>query len=108
MRDKVMRMICRAHPYESVRTLNNGNTEQGNVQAPCDSDREVGPHLKSLRLRCGLSIRQICEMANVTPGTISCIEHSKSSPSITTMRKILAALGSDFVSLWCRLPFHSI
>ena len=58
-------------------------------------DQEVGPRLQILRKRIGLSIRQLAERADVTPGIISCIERGKNSPSITTLQKILEAMGTN-------------
>jgi transcriptional regulator with XRE-family HTH domain len=58
-------------------------------------DQEVGPRLQILRKRIGLSIRQLAERANVTPGIISCIERGKNSPSILTLQKILESVGAN-------------
>lgn len=58
-------------------------------------DKQVGQRLKILRERSKLSIRQLAEKAEVTPGIISCIERGKNSPSISTLQKILGALGTD-------------
>lgn len=58
-------------------------------------DTELGPRLEMLRKRCGLSIRQLAEQAKVAPGMISCIERGKNSPSISTLQKILMALGTN-------------
>jgi len=58
-------------------------------------DKKVGERLKILRERSKLSIRQLAEKAAVTPGIISCIERGKNSPSISTLQKVLEALGTD-------------
>jgi len=58
-------------------------------------DKEIGSKLKILRERSKLSIRQLAERADVTPGIISCIERGKNSPSIYTLQKVLGALGTD-------------
>lgn len=92
--------ICRTHPYQSVSKHTNGNAKQGDDQVFNASNSKVGPRLKSLRLRSGLSIRQLAEVSNVTPAMISCIERSKTSPSILTMQKILSAMGTDFPSFF--------
>ncbi len=59
------------------------------------AQQNIGQRMQILRKRCGLSIRQLAGEAGVTPGIISCIERDKSSPSIATLQKILAALGTD-------------
>jgi transcriptional regulator with XRE-family HTH domain len=59
------------------------------------SEADIGQRILMLRQRSGLSIRQVAERANVTAGMISCIERGKNSPSISTLSKILLALGTD-------------
>ena len=59
------------------------------------ADNDVGQRIMMLRQRSGLSIRQLAERAEVTAGIISCIERGKNSPSITTLSKILMALGTN-------------
>ena len=58
-------------------------------------EETVGARIRLLRQRCGISIRQLAERADVTPGIISCIERGKNSPSISTLSKVLGALGTD-------------
>lgn len=63
-------------------------------------DREVAQRVQTLRKRCGLSIRRLAEVAKVTPGIVSCIERAKTSPSISTLQKILNALGTDLATFF--------
>jgi len=63
-------------------------------------EAEPGRNLRVLRTRCGLSIRRLAEQSGVTAGMISCIERDKSSPSIVTLKKILAALGTDLATFF--------
>jgi transcriptional regulator with XRE-family HTH domain len=56
---------------------------------------DLGLRIQMLRKRCGLSIRQLAANAGVTAGMISFIERGKSSPSLSMLRQILEALGSD-------------
>jgi transcriptional regulator with XRE-family HTH domain len=63
-------------------------------------DLELAQRVQMLRKRCGLSIRQLAGLAGVTPGIVSCIERGKTSPSITTLQKILAALGTDLAAFF--------
>ena len=53
-----------------------------------------------LRKRCGLSIHQLAGLSGVTAGMISCIERGKNSPSITTLQKVLSALGTDLATFF--------
>ena len=63
-------------------------------------DPEVAQRVQTLRKRCGLSIRQLAQVAKVTPGMISCVERGKTSPSIGTLQKILSALGTDLAAFF--------
>lgn len=63
-------------------------------------EADVGQRVQVLRKRCGLSIRQLAGLAQVTPGIISCIERGKSSPSITTLQKVLNAMGTDLAAFF--------
>ena len=73
-------------------------TKQQSVSA--DADATVGRRLRILRERCGLSMRQLGNLAGVTASMISCIERDLSSPSIATLQKLLTALGSDLPSFF--------
>jgi len=57
--------------------------------------QDVSQPLAALRLRAGFSIRQLAVRSGVTAGMISFIERGKTSPSLTTLQRILQALGSD-------------
>lgn len=56
-------------------------------------DFDVGTRLKQLRTERGLSQRQLSAMAGVTNGMISTIEQNNSSPSISTLKKLLDAMS---------------
>jgi len=67
-----------------------------------NADEELGKHIRVLRERCGLSIRKLAEGAKMTPAVISSVERGKVSPSITTLRKILEALGTDMATFFSK------
>jgi transcriptional regulator with XRE-family HTH domain len=66
------------------------NTERMN-----SGDRElaVGERLRALRLRAGLSQRELARRAAVSNATISMIEAERVSPSVSALRQVLSALG---------------
>jgi transcriptional regulator with XRE-family HTH domain len=67
-----------------------------------DRDVDVGPRLRELRLRFGLSQRELARRAGVSNATISMIEADHVSPSISALRQVLAALGvgiADFFAV---------
>jgi transcriptional regulator with XRE-family HTH domain/quercetin dioxygenase-like cupin family protein len=45
----------------------------------------LGTRLKDVRLRAGMSLRELARQANVSPSFISQIENSKSQPSVATL-----------------------
>jgi transcriptional regulator with XRE-family HTH domain len=55
-------------------------------------DFDVGARLKSIRERHGLSQRQLAQLAGVTNGTISLIEQNRTSPSVSSLRKVLGGI----------------
>ncbi len=59
-----------------------------------DLDTTLGPRLRALRTRLGLSLRGLADRAGVTFGAVSQIENGHSSPSVGTLKKILAALDT--------------
>ncbi|MBD9626996.1 cupin domain-containing protein [Ensifer sp. ENS06] len=64
-----------------------------------EDEFDVGRRLKALRTAANLSQRLLADRAQVPHAQISIIEQNKSSPSISTLRKILGGLGvsmSDF------------
>ena len=58
-----------------------------------DRELAVGQRLRALRLRAGLSQRELARRAVVSNATVSMIEADRVSPSVSALRQILAALG---------------
>lgn len=54
---------------------------------------DVGKRLHDLRRTAGLSQRQLAEASGVPHGQISMIETNRSSPSVSSLRKILGGLA---------------
>jgi transcriptional regulator with XRE-family HTH domain len=55
----------------------------------------IGAKLKVIRKSKGLSLRALSEQCDVTVGALSQIENDNTSPSISTLKRILKALGSS-------------
>ena len=60
--------------------------------AQAGGESEVGSRLRALRSARGLSLRALAERCAVTAAALSQIENGRSSPSVSTLKKILAAL----------------
>lgn len=59
----------------------------------------IGEKIRLLRRSKRMTVKELATLAGVTPGLISQIEHGKVSPSLSTLKKILSALGETIVSL---------
>jgi transcriptional regulator with XRE-family HTH domain len=58
-----------------------------------DGELDVGCCLKNLRARRGLSIRSLAEQSGLNVNTLSLIENSKTSPSVSTLQQLASALN---------------
>lgn len=56
-------------------------------------DIDVGQRLRTLREAHNLSQRQLAELSSVTNGMISMVEQNRTSPSISSLKKIVDGLG---------------
>lgn len=53
----------------------------------------LGPRLKEIRLKTGLSLREIARQLKVSPSFVSQIENGKSQPSVATLYSLANLLG---------------
>lgn len=67
----------------------------------------IGLHIKELRKRRKLSVRELAMRSGVSHATISLIERDKSSPSVDTLSAMLDALGTTLVGFFENLQ-HSV
>src|SRR5919197_5525274 len=70
-------------------------TQEGNSSA-CALQRRrmnLGKRLADLRRKRGLATGELATRAKVTSGFISQLEHNKTSPSLTTLQRVAAALN---------------
>ena len=56
---------------------------------------DIGGKTKRLRLQLNLSQKELADRCELTKGYISQLENDLTSPSISTLKDILAALGTD-------------
>ena len=57
------------------------------------SPPEIGPRLKALRKKRGLSLRALAGLCGLSANTISLVERGKTSPSVATLHRLATALG---------------
>ena len=58
-----------------------------------DRDADMGLRLRLLRKGMGWSLRALADRAEVTAGALSLIENGRTSPSVSTLKKILSPLN---------------
>lgn len=56
---------------------------------------EIGSKIKGLRLAVGLTQEELADRCDLTKGYISQLENDLTSPAISTLEDLLAALGTD-------------
>lgn len=59
----------------------------------------VGNYIKEKRLDIGILQKELAEKCDVSVQTINTIENDKSTPSVTTLRRIAQVLGEDYFVL---------
>jgi transcriptional regulator with XRE-family HTH domain len=59
---------------------------------PAGGEVEVGQRLRELRAGRGLSLRALAERSGLNVNTLSLIENGKTSPSVSTLQQVAAAL----------------
>ncbi len=69
-------------------TLHSKRTDTGDRPAAVD----VGQRLRDLRTERGLSMRVLAELSQLNVNTLSLIENNKTSPSVSTLQQLAAAL----------------
>lgn len=61
---------------------------------------DVGTRLKSVRKKHGLSQRELAKRAGVTNSTISMIEKNSVSPSVSSLKKVIAGIPMSMVEFF--------
>src|ERR1044071_10473950 len=80
-----------------VNPRNETATEVAMTEAPNETaDLEsIGARLRTLRTEHGFSIRALAERAEISSSVISEVERGKTEPSISTLKRLAAALGTS-------------
>jgi transcriptional regulator with XRE-family HTH domain len=63
-------------------------------------DQKVGEWIRKIRLRKGLSQRELARMSDLSANAISRIERGESSPTVTSLHRIAAALEVPIVDFF--------
>jgi transcriptional regulator with XRE-family HTH domain len=65
-----------------------------------DADPDVGGRIREMRLARGMKLNHLAAEASLSPGGLSQIESGSIQPSLTTLRRIAAALGEPIFKLF--------
>ena len=76
-----------------MKTASNGDVPGGELDG-------VGKRLRAARLAKGLSARQLAAQAEVTPAYLSRLETGQLSPTVSTLSKVMQALGEPVAVLF--------
>ncbi len=60
----------------------------------------IGTHIRDLRVRRRLTVRELAVRSGISHATISLIERDRTSPSVDTLSAILDALGTTLVGFF--------
>lgn len=63
-------------------------------------DDLIGPRLRALRQARGLSAQEVARRANVTPAYLSRLENGHLSPTVSTLSRVVQAMGDSVGSLF--------
>jgi transcriptional regulator with XRE-family HTH domain len=69
---------------------------------------EFGTLLRETRLRCGLDQATLARRANTTQTYVSRVERSSVSPSLSTMRRFMHAMGQQLTLTVQPLPVGNV
>lgn len=61
---------------------------------------EIGQCVREIREACGLSLRSLADQSGLSVNTLSLIENSKTSPSVSTLQKISRALNVPLIAFF--------
>lgn len=80
-------------PSSTIRVLTDREYSAHLAAIAEEQARRVGLRIRELRRTRGLTSKELAERAGVTPQTLSRIEHGRHDVVLTTLQRILAAMG---------------
>ncbi len=87
----------------ALRAVSSGDEEQGGAAEPGPASQlswVIANHVRSRRREIGLNVGQLAERSGISKGMLSKIENAQTSPSLSTIERLAAALDMPVTSLF--------
>ncbi len=72
----------------------------GRATSRVEGQQAVGLRIRELRLKSGLSIKDLAAASGISVNTLSLIERGKTSPTVSTLQRLAAALRFSMVAFF--------
>jgi DNA-binding transcriptional MerR regulator/quercetin dioxygenase-like cupin family protein len=100
-----VRLLKRTRYLRQVRGLNAPAIVQmlrreGVIPTPAAGAGTIGPHLRKLRAKCGVSLAKAAAAAGISVGFLSAVERSHMSASVGTLRKLARFYGTNILDFF--------
>jgi transcriptional regulator with XRE-family HTH domain len=76
------------------------------TENPISTEINIGCRLQELRTMQGLSLRSLAEISGLNFNTLSLIENEKTSPNVSTLQQLAAALQVPITAFFETSPFY--
>jgi DNA-binding Xre family transcriptional regulator len=86
-------------PWTAIRRMTDTEFEEHWAQMAAAEDRRVGACIRKLRVMRNLTGREVAIRAQITPQSLSRIEHGHHDVAFQTLSRILAAMGCNLRDL---------
>jgi DNA-binding transcriptional MerR regulator/quercetin dioxygenase-like cupin family protein len=102
---ELMKTLKQIKHLRDVRHLNVPAIKEamGGPSAPADAPQEtptIGPTLRRLRQRFGLSVGEAARRAHVSAGFLSAVERTQANASVTTLTRLATAYNTTLLELF--------
>jgi transcriptional regulator with XRE-family HTH domain len=95
-------------PWDRVRVLTDAEFSRHMAEEAAVQARSVGARLRALRRQRGLSAKALAARAGISPVSLSRIETGRHDVVLTTLQRLLAAMGCSLHDIAAPLPGGAI
>ena len=90
------RTTKKAQPQPTTVAIDNAGPQEGDGQL----GQVIANHVRARRLELGLNVGQLAERTGISKGMLSKIENAQTSPSLSTLERLAAALDMPVTALF--------